>query len=127
MFNFGNPKDTAKMLVAEVARDGGGPGIVDKDESLYTWQETRDHLIYASAALRQAANRGEEDEVLYALSLEYERLLVHYCEFRDHIYNAMKTGDHQYPWADPGAVARQKHMVYKIVEARKAKKDPRKS
>lgn len=127
MFNFGNPKDTAQMLIDDMVRWGGGPGMPEREPKEYDWEEARTALIYASAALRHAYQNGHDEETLYALCQVYEKRLLHYCEFRDHIYNAMRSGDHLYPWPDPAAIARQTHYVQRIYEARHPNEDSRDS
>ena len=123
MFNFGNPKDTAQMLVDDMVTWGGGPGWPERNEANYDWEDSRTVLIYSSAALRHAYQNGHDEDTLYALCQIYEKHLLRYCQFRDHIYHAMVSGDHQHPWPDPAAIARQNHYVKRIYEGRHPNED----
>jgi len=128
MYDFGNPDDTADLLFAEQVATGGGPGLPkDKDEDDWGVEEIRAALIYASAALRRAYHSGYDDITCYSLCEIYEKYLVAYCELKDHIYNAMKAGEHNYPWPDPGSMQRQQNLVYRIYERRNSNKKSRKS
>lgn len=118
MYYFGSDEDTAKLAMNEVA-NYSGPGLVTEGD-LETWtpEEIRTNMIYASSALRRAANRGSKTSLLAALSTQYEELLFAYSAYDDVIYRAMEAGEHRFPWVDQGAMARQHLGVRKIIEAK---------
>ena len=120
MYYFGSVEDTAKLAMNELS-ELAGPGVVTEG-SLETWtpEEIRTNMIYASSALRRAANKGADVKFLAALSKQYEELLFAYTHYDDVIYRAMEAGEHRFPWMDHGAMARQQIGVRRIVEGQTA-------
>ena len=116
MYFFGSVEDTAKLAMNELS-ELAGPGVVTEG-NLETWtpEEIRTNMIYASSALRRAANKGADAKFL---AQQYEELLFAYTEYDDVIYRAMESGEHRFPWVDPGAMARQRTGLKRIVEAKR--------
>lgn len=118
MYYFGSVEDTAKLAMNELS-ELAGPGVVTEGD-LETWtpEQIRTNMIYASSALRRAANKGADVKLLAALSKQYEELLFAYSQYDDVIWRAMESGEHRFPWMDEGAMARQHLGLKRIMEAK---------
>ena len=119
MYNFGDPAETAKLMMYEQSLHSG-PGLPPQGpeaEKEWTQQELAISMVYASSTLRWAVINEEDEELLLALCDQYERFLFAFTAVDDVIYRAMMTNQHQFPWKDPAAVARQRMICSRIAEA----------
>jgi hypothetical protein len=112
MFVFGEPKDVAKLMAVEQA-SYSGPGLPDPAEE-WGYEEWRTQLIYTASVLRRAASQGMDEDIVMACCQEYEDALVRFCTYDDVILRAMDNGMHNYPWHDPGAMARQHALASRV-------------
>ena len=119
MYNFGDNKQTAKLMMLSAAAQTG-PGVSNEEDlDNCTKLEVQSRLIYASAALRKAVREEQDEELIYQCSLLYEKHLVAFCWHSDAIFLAMEANKHKFPWGDYGAMMRQKLLVERTVEARR--------
>lgn len=119
MYNFGDNKQTADLMMRSAAAQIG-PGISqEEDLEKCTKTEIQSRLIYASVSLRKAARNGESEELLEECCKLYEKYLIAFCWRSDAILMAIETNNHSYPWNNYGAKMRQKILVERTCEARR--------
>lgn len=118
MFYFGDPAATAELMIQESVRSDG-PGWPVTPLEYWSIKDSQAAMIYASSTLRRAVYETDDHEILKALCTTYEKYLDEFTQVDDVVYRAMKINEHQFPWRQPDAMARQKAIVmrnYKMTQ-----------
>lgn len=115
MFFFGDASASAEMMIQDTSRMTG-PGWPFRKREKWTRQDVQAAYLYASNTLRRAVYDELDEGLIQSICDIYEEHLAEFCEWDDVIYRAMKMEMHDFPWKDPGAMARQKHIARTTTE-----------
>ena len=96
MFYFGDPKDSAQMLLDNVKGESTGPPCPEKDLSEMTEHENRVALTYYYIAFHDGKRAGVASEILDVLMEKYDVLFEALAKRSEEFQNAVDGNRHQY-------------------------------
>ena len=96
MFYFGDPAETAQMLLDTAKSEGTGPKFPEKDLSEMTETEHRVAFTYYYIAFHDGKRAGVADEVLDVIMAQYDILFEALAKRSEEFRQAVDGNKHQY-------------------------------